>query len=276
MGLIVAPKPSTPRLRASPRDVLMIVRWPLAAIVVMLGLASSTPSPPTGLRPAGLGVSPGAIVATVLWLVASVAFSIYTANFGNYNETYGALGAIVVVMLWLWLGPRRHRRGRAQRRDGSARPTPAGGGDARRHLSGRGRAQVTAAGVAGRACRAPGGPRPRRGARRWSATSTSRPETIRDTAAGSRSTSGRLSSPTPSARLRRSWPITSSVPPSATAGTTRPGRPPAISRRAAAGSRHDEVEGAGRVHVVASASTNATWTPAPRRRTGPCATAAGE
>ena len=43
-------------------------------------------------------------MATVLWLVGSVGFSIYTANFGKYNETYGALGAIVVVMLWLWLG----------------------------------------------------------------------------------------------------------------------------------------------------------------------------
>ncbi len=40
----------------------------------------------------------------MLWLAGSVGFSIYTANFGKYNETYGALGAIVVVMLWLWLG----------------------------------------------------------------------------------------------------------------------------------------------------------------------------
>ena len=42
-------------------------------------------------------------MATVLWLAGSVGFSIYTANFGKYNETYGALGAIVVVMLWLYL-----------------------------------------------------------------------------------------------------------------------------------------------------------------------------
>ena len=48
-------------------------------------------------------VSPGAIVATVLWLVGSIGFSIYTANFGKYNETYGSLGAVVVVMLWLFL-----------------------------------------------------------------------------------------------------------------------------------------------------------------------------
>ena len=48
-------------------------------------------------------VSPGAVLATVVWVAASVGFSIYTANFGDYNETYGALGAVVVVMLWLYI-----------------------------------------------------------------------------------------------------------------------------------------------------------------------------
>ena len=48
-------------------------------------------------------VSVGAVIAVVLWLVASAAFSFYVANFGSYNETYGALGAIVVVLLWLFI-----------------------------------------------------------------------------------------------------------------------------------------------------------------------------
>ena len=48
-------------------------------------------------------VSPGAIFASVLWIIGSLLFSIYAANFGTYNETYGALGAVVVVMLWLLL-----------------------------------------------------------------------------------------------------------------------------------------------------------------------------
>ena len=47
--------------------------------------------------------SPGAIVATVLWLAGSALFSVYAANFGTYNETYGSLGAVIVVMLWLWI-----------------------------------------------------------------------------------------------------------------------------------------------------------------------------
>ena len=48
-------------------------------------------------------VSPGALVAARLWIVASIVFSIYTANFGKYNETYGSLGAVVVLLLWLFL-----------------------------------------------------------------------------------------------------------------------------------------------------------------------------
>ncbi|WP_420452860.1 YihY/virulence factor BrkB family protein [Ilumatobacter sp.] len=47
--------------------------------------------------------SVGAVIAVVLWLIASAAFSFYVANFGSYNETYGALGAIVVVLLWLFI-----------------------------------------------------------------------------------------------------------------------------------------------------------------------------
>src|SRR5690606_22182283 len=45
----------------------------------------------------------GAVCAAVLWLIASIAFSIYTANFAKYNDTYGSLGAVVVLMLWLYL-----------------------------------------------------------------------------------------------------------------------------------------------------------------------------
>jgi membrane protein len=48
-------------------------------------------------------VSQGAILATVLWIVASVAFSLYVSNFGSYNETYGAIAGVAVLMLWLYL-----------------------------------------------------------------------------------------------------------------------------------------------------------------------------
>jgi membrane protein len=48
-------------------------------------------------------VSWGAILATVLWIGASLLFTIYVSNFGSYNETYGALGAVMVLLLWLWI-----------------------------------------------------------------------------------------------------------------------------------------------------------------------------
>jgi membrane protein len=48
-------------------------------------------------------VSPGAVLGTLLWLVASLAFKFYVANFANYNETYGSLGGIIVLMLWFYI-----------------------------------------------------------------------------------------------------------------------------------------------------------------------------
>jgi membrane protein len=48
-------------------------------------------------------VTPGAIVAVVLWLVASAAFAVYTAGFGSYDKTWGTLSAVVVTLLWLWV-----------------------------------------------------------------------------------------------------------------------------------------------------------------------------
>ncbi|MEH3037646.1 MAG: YihY/virulence factor BrkB family protein [Sphingomonas adhaesiva] len=47
--------------------------------------------------------TPGAVLATVVWLAATTGFGIYVANFGNYGATYGSLGAIVVLLTWLWL-----------------------------------------------------------------------------------------------------------------------------------------------------------------------------
>src|SRR6185295_8662124 len=48
-------------------------------------------------------VSVGAVAASVMWIVGSILFSIYTANFAKYNETYGSLGAVVILLLWLHL-----------------------------------------------------------------------------------------------------------------------------------------------------------------------------
>jgi membrane protein len=69
----------------------------LAALAVLYRWA------PARENPRWRWTSPGAIAAALLWLLGSIAFSVYTANFGKYNETYGSLGAVVVVMLWLMI-----------------------------------------------------------------------------------------------------------------------------------------------------------------------------
>jgi membrane protein len=87
------------------RTGLQFARWPLFAALALLGLAVLYRFAPA--RDADRGrwrwVSPGAVLATVLWLLASVGLSVYTTNFGTYNETYGVLGAVIVVMLWLFV-----------------------------------------------------------------------------------------------------------------------------------------------------------------------------
>lgn len=85
------------------RAVLLVVRWFVLAVIAMVALSVLYRFAPDRDAPRWRWVSPGAVLATVVAVVASIAFSIYTANFGKYNETYGALGAIVVLMLWLYL-----------------------------------------------------------------------------------------------------------------------------------------------------------------------------
>lgn len=103
-GLIVLPNAlDTSGAEGTVRMVLMIGRWPVFAVIALLALAVLYRWAPDRNDAQWRWVSPGALLATGVWLVASVGFSIYTANFGNYNETYGALGAVVVVMLWLFI-----------------------------------------------------------------------------------------------------------------------------------------------------------------------------
>lgn len=84
-------------------SLLALGRWPLIAVIVMLGLAALYRFGPSRDAPQWRWVSPGAVVAAVGWLGGSVAFSWYVANFADYDETYGAIGAVIGLMSWMWL-----------------------------------------------------------------------------------------------------------------------------------------------------------------------------
>jgi membrane protein len=60
-------------------------------------------SAPNVKQPGVRSVLPGGVLAVVLWIVASAAFALYVASFGSYNKTYGALGGVIVFLVWLWL-----------------------------------------------------------------------------------------------------------------------------------------------------------------------------
>lgn len=82
---------------------LEAARWVLLLAAVVVALAVVYRVAPDRDAPKLTWVSVGAIVATVVWLVASLAFSLYVDNFGSYGKTYGSLAAVVVLLLWLWI-----------------------------------------------------------------------------------------------------------------------------------------------------------------------------
>lgn len=80
-----------------------VLRWPLGLIAVLLGLGMIYRYAPDRRSAKPSWLTPGAIVAVLLWLGGSIAFTVYLARFANYNETYGTLGAVAALLMWLWL-----------------------------------------------------------------------------------------------------------------------------------------------------------------------------
>lgn len=85
------------------KAVVQVGRWLGLIVVVMIGLAVIYRLAPDRDSPKMRWVSIGAVVATVLWVIGSIGFSVYVDNFGSYGKTYGALAGVVVLLLWLWL-----------------------------------------------------------------------------------------------------------------------------------------------------------------------------
>jgi membrane protein len=78
-------------------------KWPVLLVLVMLAVALLYYATPNVKQPKFRWISVGAACAIVIWVLASVAFAFYVANFGNYNKTYGSLAGVIVALLWLWI-----------------------------------------------------------------------------------------------------------------------------------------------------------------------------
>jgi membrane protein len=80
-----------------------IAKWPVIALVVITMFSILYYAAPNVKQPGFHWITPGGVVALLVWLIASAAFAVYAASFSSYNKTYGALGGVVAFLVWLWI-----------------------------------------------------------------------------------------------------------------------------------------------------------------------------
>ena len=80
-----------------------IAKWPVLLVVVSFMFALLYWAAPNVKQPGFRWISPGGLLAVLVWVIASAAFAFYVSNFGSYNKTYGALGGVIVFLVWLWI-----------------------------------------------------------------------------------------------------------------------------------------------------------------------------
>ena len=80
-----------------------IAKWPVLVLIVSFMVAFLYWAAPNVRQPGFRWVSPGGILAVLLWIAASAAFALYVATFSSYNKTYGSVAAVIVFLVWLWI-----------------------------------------------------------------------------------------------------------------------------------------------------------------------------
>jgi membrane protein len=80
-----------------------IAKWPAMLLVVTVMLAILYYASPNAKQPRFRWITPGSMLAVVVWVVASALFALYVTQFSSYNKTYGALAGVVVFLVWLWI-----------------------------------------------------------------------------------------------------------------------------------------------------------------------------
>jgi len=80
-----------------------IAKWPVIVVIVITMFAILYWATPNVKQPAFQWITPGGILALVVWVVASALFAFYVASFSSYNATYGSIAGVIVFLVWLWL-----------------------------------------------------------------------------------------------------------------------------------------------------------------------------
>ncbi len=80
-----------------------VAEWPILLVGLMAAFSTVLYLGPDVDHPRWRFITPGSVLATVVWLAASGAFAVYTSSFGSYNKTWGSLAAVIVMLTWLWL-----------------------------------------------------------------------------------------------------------------------------------------------------------------------------
>jgi membrane protein len=80
-----------------------VAKWPVILVVVMTMFAILYWAAPNVKHPRFRWITPGSVAGVLLWIAASAGFAFYVANFATYNKTYGALGGVIVFLVWLWI-----------------------------------------------------------------------------------------------------------------------------------------------------------------------------
>jgi membrane protein len=80
-----------------------IVKWPVLLVLIGFLFDLLYWAAPNAKQAGVRWISPGGVLAVVLWIAASVGFGVYAAHFGSYNKTYGTLGGVAIFLVWLWI-----------------------------------------------------------------------------------------------------------------------------------------------------------------------------
>jgi membrane protein len=90
-------------LQSTAVTIWSIAKWPVMILLAAVAFALLYFAAPNVRHETFRSVLPGGLLAVMIWIIATVGFGLYVANFGSYNQTYGSLGAIIVALLWLYI-----------------------------------------------------------------------------------------------------------------------------------------------------------------------------